>query len=244
MGEFKSSGKMEREEREKMIILKHKYVNRITTVRFGKECLDGRDYSGAIRRFTEYMDVICEVKGAKDLFHLKISHFNPNKDITEMLMISGLYFEMAKIYDAIPQPKFVEDTQKCIEQFVHFTVNQPYQILNSELIRKSLKKNQFRNQEVFRAAHQQIFVSSKKCYIVTFCYGDNHPVTQEYRLLKDLLLKYRWGQEVVRYYYKYSSTMVPAWENNRPMQLIGSYILRPLLLLFSKTLLPLILRKC
>lgn len=234
------SGRQAREERERLIILKHKYDNRITITRFGKEFLDAGDYGNALAKFTEYMQIMAEYKKAKDLYHLKPSHFDPKKDITEMLMISHLFFEMARIYDAVP--KFAEDAKKCLDQFVAFTVNQPYQVVNSEKIRKHLKKSIFKNPEAFRNAYQQIYVQSKKCYIVTFCFGDNHPVTNEYRKFKDKLLESRIGCELVRLYYKKSSVIVPRWENSPVMHFIGTCLIKPVLALFSKTLLKLIIK--
>lgn len=242
MGALSKSNKQAREEREKMLILKHKFENRITTVRFGKECLDAGDYAGALNRFSEYMHIISDIKGCKDFYHIKVSHFDPKKDITELLMVSHVFFEMARIYDAVP--KFHPDSAKCLEQFVHFSANQPYQVVNSELVRKHLKKSVFKKPEVFRNAYQQIYVQSRKCYIVTFCYGDSHPVTAEFRKMKDWLLQSGWGRELVRIYYSTSSFMVPRWENSPSMRVVGSYLIRPCLLLFSKTVLPLIIKKC
>lgn len=236
------SGKEAREEREKMLVLKHKYENRITITKFGKESLDAGDYSSALQRFIEYMDIMAEAKKVKDFYSLKTGHFDPKRDITEMLMMSHVYFEMARIYDAVP--KFAEDSKRCLEQFVHFSANQPYQVVNSELIRKHMKKSVFKNPDAFRDAYQQIYVQSKKCYVVTFCYGHEHPMTQEYRVFKDWLLNFKSGQELVRHYYNYSSKSVLRWEKSPAMHLFARLFIRPVLLLFSKTLLRLILPKC
>ena len=237
---IQKSGRQAREEREKMLILKHKYENRITITKFGKESLDAGDYSGAIQKFSEYMNVMAEVKKVKDIYSLRPNHFDPKKDITEMMMISHVYFEMARVYDAVP--KFHDDSKKCLEQFVLFSANQPYQVVNSELIRKHLKKSVFKNADLFRASYEQIYVQSKKCYVVTFCYGNDHEITQEYRLFKDWLLESGFGRELVRLYYHHSSTMVPKWENSLFMKAIAHIIIRPSLVLFSKTFLKLILR--
>ena len=234
------TGKAAREEREKMLILKHKYENRITIAKFGKEALDVGDYGSALKRFMEYLSILGEVKGVRDIYSIKIQHFDSKREITELLMISHIYFEMSRMYDAVP--KFADDSRKCLEQFVHFSVNQPYQVINSEMIRKYLKKSNFKNPETFRHAYHQIYVQSKKCYVVTFCLGDEHRVTNEYRELKDVMLRYRTGQELVRIYYNYSSLAVTHWSNSPSAKFVGRYIATPLLLLFSKTILRLILR--
>lgn len=234
------SGREAREEREKMLVLKHKFENRITIAKFGKESLDAGDYSSALQKFVEYMQVMADVKKASSVYGLKPGHFDSRKDVTEMLMISHVYFEMARIYDAVP--KFADESKKCLEQFVLFSANQPYQVVNSEMIRKHLKKSVFKNPDAFRAAYEQIYVQSKKCYVVTFCYGDQHPVTQEYRALKDWMLQYPWGQRFIRSYYCLSSDLVPRWEGRVFAHIASAVLIRPVLLLFSKTLLRLILK--
>ena len=203
------SSKEARLERERLIIFKHKFDNRITIAKFGKQALDAGDYGTAIQRFVEYMEIMAEFKKSKDFFSLKVSQFDAKSELTEMLMMSHIYFEMARVYDAVP--KFQEESKRCLDQFVAFSTNQPYQVVNSELIRKHMKKSAFKKPEVFLNAHRQIYVQSKKCYVVTFCYGNDHQMTQEYRLFKDWLLDYSLGQELVRIYYKYSSVIVGNW---------------------------------
>jgi hypothetical protein len=234
------SGREAREEREKMLILKHKFENRITITKHGKESLDAGDYGGALTKFTEYMTIMADVKKVKDFYSLKPAHFDPKKDVTEMLMISHVVFEMARIYDAVP--KFSEESRKCLELFVIFSANQPYQVVNSELIRKHLKKSIFKNADVFRSAYEQIYVQSKKCYVVTFCYGTNHDITHQYRELKSLMLESHMGRELVRFYYKNSSEMVAKWEHSALMHVFAKIVLKPMLLLFSKTILRLIIK--
>lgn len=234
------SGKQAREEREKMLILKHKFENRITITKIGKEALDKGDYATALQRFVEYMQVMADVKKTKDFYSLKPGHFDTKKDLTEMLLISHIFFEMARIYDAVP--KFQDESKKCLDLFVTFSANQPYQVVNSEMIRKHLKKSVFKQPDAFRGAYEQIYVQSKKCYVVTFCYGSNHDITHQYRELKNLMLESEIGRELVRIYYKNSSEMVLKWENSRLMHAFAKIVLKPMLLLFSKTLLRLIIK--
>lgn len=229
------NGRQVREERERLLKLNHKMKHRITVAKYGKEYMDSGDYSNAIVKYVEYLQTMAEYKQTKDYFSLSPSHFDPKKEITEMLLISHIFFEMARVYDAIP--KFTDEAKKCLDRFTSFSANQPYQVVNSEMIRKYLKKEAFKNKEMFKTAHQQIFVQSKKCYIVTFCYGTEHPVTQHYRLFKDWLLNYEFGQFLVRFYYRHSSLAVEKWQHRQAMKIIGRYLIRPILSVFSKTLL-------
>ncbi len=233
--------KAEREEKERAFYLQHRFDTRITVARYGKESLDAGDYANALKKFTEYLSVVAEVKEARDMYSIQVNSFDPKKEITEMLMISHIYFELARLYDAVP--KYRDELKKSLEQFVHFSVNQPYQVVNSEMARKYIKKSVFKNPGDFQFAYNQIYVQSKKCYVVTFCFGDQHPVTQEYRLLKDWLLSYSWGQNLVRHYYNFSSVAVEKYAKNTLAKCFGQFIAKPTLLLFQKILLPFIIKK-
>lgn len=232
--------KESKESESNKILLNHKYDNRITITRFGKEAFDNGEYAIALGRYKEYLQIVAEYKEAGDMYSLRLSHFDPQRDLTEMLMISQIYFELARIFDAVP--KYRPEIYKCLEQFLHFTINQPYQVINSEVLRKHLKRSRLKNYDIFREHYQQIAIQSKKCYIVTFSLGTTHPVTQHYRQLKEWLLQYSWGQEVVRFYYLHSSVLVERWQNNSSMHFLGKYFIGPLLTLFSKTILSRIIK--
>lgn len=242
MASLSRQTKASREERERIIKLRHKYENRITVARYGKESLDAGDYGNALKKFMDYLHIMAEIKEVKDAYDLRVGMFDSKRELTEMLMISHIFFEMARLYDAVP--KFQSDVHKCLEQFVHFTANQPYQVVNSEMVRKYLKKSNFKNPDTFRNAYQQIYVQSKKCYIVTFCYGNEHAITRECREFKDWLLQFTWGQHLVRHYYRISSEAVPMCEQNFFLRHTTRLIARPALLLFSKIILPVILKRC
>lgn len=235
-----NSGRKEREEYQKAALLKARFETRITIAKCGKTCLDAGDYGGALKKFTEYLQIIMEVKRVRDIYSIRVQHFDSKKDLTELLMISHIFFEMARIYDTAPQ--FEEDSKKCLDQFVAFSANQPFQVINSEMIRKKLKKLSLRNADNFRNSYQQIFVQSKKCYIVTYCYHDEHPVTQDYRKFKAWLWNFSFGQEMIRNYYVFSSQFIEKWGQGHFAHLVGKFIIKPILHLFAKTVLPLIIK--
>lgn len=236
------SKRISKEEKDRILKLKHKYEHRITLARYGKEAMDAGDYANAIKKYIDYLSIMAEIKEKKDIYEIQVSMFDPKKELTEMLMISHIFFELSRLYDAVP--KYHDDSKKCLEQFVHFSANQPYQVVNSEMIRKYLKKSTLKNPEIFRASYQQIYVQSKKCYIVTFCYGENHQVTNDYRVFKDWLLNYFWGKKLVQYYYTFSSDLVNKHQQNVFFKVITFTFVKPVLHLFSKTFLPVIIKKC
>ncbi len=202
----KKPPKLTREEYERRAILKHKYDNRITIAKFGKESFDAGDYGNAIKKYTEYLEIQAEVLECKDIYSLSTDKFDPRSDLTEMLMISHIYFELARVYDS--NEKFHDEAKRCLDRFIHFSANQPYQVVNSELIRKYVKKSRLKLLGDFQNAYHQIYIQSKKCFVVTHCYGETHKITQDYREFKDWMLEYRLGHQFIQNYYTYSPKLI------------------------------------
>jgi len=230
-GQYKKKVQDELKDRERRLILKHKFETRITSVRQGKQAFASGDFVTAIRRYTEYLETIAEVNHLGGIYDIKPDHFHKTKDVTELLMLSHLYYELAKVYDATG--KFQEDVTKCLDQFVLFSVNQPYQVVNSEMARKHLNKFKFRNHSVFQNAYQQIFVKSRKCYIATQCFGDSHPTTDHLRLFKNWLLGKRGGHLLVSLYYRSSHPLVEWLEIHPRFAFAFRLVLTPCLRWFS-----------
>ena len=64
--------------------------------------------------------------------------FDAKRQVTELLLISHVYWELARINEM--PPKLQKNFSRSLNQFVKFTINQPYQVLNSEMLRKYIKK--------------------------------------------------------------------------------------------------------
>lgn len=230
-GQYKKQVKDALKEREHKLMLKHKYDTRITNVRQGKEAFAKGDFVTAIRRYTEYLETVAEVNRIPNIYEIRPVHFDKNKNVTEMLMISHLYFELAKVYDATG--KFEEDVKKSLEQFVLFSANQPYQVVNSEMCRKHLRKFKFRQQQVFFDAYQQIFVKSRKCYIATHCFGEEHPTTQKLRALKSWLEKRPGGLTLIDWYYRTSTGWLEILRHSPALDRFSTPLVRIFLSWFS-----------
>lgn len=219
-------------EREHIAILKHKYDTRITNVKIGKQAFVKGDFLTAIRKYTEYLEVISEVKKLTSIYELHPNHFDKSKDITEMLMISNLYFELAKVYDATG--KFQEDLSKCLDQFVLFSANQPFQVVNSEMCRKHLRKFKFKNHDLFFKSYQQIIVKSRKCYVASHCFGEDHYHTNSLRAFREFLMEHSIGQSFVRLYYSHSPAFVQFMQDHQRLDAFLNPILKYGLSLFSR----------
>lgn len=215
------------------LALQAKFNQRITIAKHGREKFLNKDYIEAAKKYNEYLSILAQAQDIEDIYDLSPAKFNPNSDLTEMLLISHVYWELARIYEMTP--KLQNTFEKCIKQFVRFTVNQPYQVLNSEVLRKYIKKNKKLSKQTpaFEKAYSQIQIESKKCFVAGFAFGEKHWVTNELRKLKSDHLNRRFGVAFTSMYYRSSDPLV-RWLDKR--KFIGSIIKglsRPVLALIA-----------
>jgi len=224
----------DKRDRARKLALQKKFGQRITIARQGRDAYLGKDYVTASKKYNEYLIILSETNDLEDIFQLSPTMFDSKTQVTEMLLISHIYWEMARIHEMTP--KLTITYQKCLKQFARFTSNQPYQVLNAEMLRKYIKKNAKTSHQIghLNATYSQIFVESKKCYIATHCYGTDHQITNQLRLFKAELLKWPTGLFLIRSYYQHSSKLVEFCRHHKNIGKLIRLILSPLLWLFAK----------
>lgn len=227
-----ADSKEQKEKQKRRLALQSKFNQRITIAKNARELFLNKDYVNATVKYTEYLAIHAELNDLDDIYQLKPSMFDPNRDVTELLLISHVYWEMARINEMTP--KLQATYKKCISQFVKFTINQPYQVFNSEMLRKYIKKNKNRSLQLglLNEAYSQIFVQSRKCYIASFCFQPESYELNFLRNYKQDLLQKRNGLIVVQTYYRLSSRLVSFLEHRPRTAKIFKFITRPLLNIF------------
>jgi hypothetical protein len=218
------------------LALQKKFSQRITIARQGREAFSQKDYLGAAAKYNEYLNILSELNDLDNIYSLSPIMFDNKKEITELLLISHIYWDIARINEMTP--KLQNNFLKALSQFVKFTINQPYQVLNAEMLRKYIKKNKKTSKQItsLNETYQQIFVQSSKCFIATMCFGHTHQDTVTLRRFKQLILKRPLGLSFVRFYYKNSSKLVLVCEQNKVFKILIVGLCKPILSLFAKTL--------
>jgi hypothetical protein len=233
-----------KEDRIKKLTLQNKFSKRITIARQGREAFLEKDYVTCMQKYNEYLKIMSDTKEIDDIYKLSPSSFDDTTQLSELLLISHVFWEMARINEMTP--KLDVNFQKCINQFVKFTANQPYQVLNAEMLRKYIKiagkKSRMANK--YSEAYSEIFVQSKKCYIATHCLGTKHTSTDRLRDFKQELLLWPLGEKTVATYYKYSSRLVNRLDAHPHESRLLSILLKPFLLCFSLFTETSIFKKC
>lgn len=228
-----ASQEEEKKEHQRKLQLQKKLSERITIARQGREAFLAKDYVNCMQKYLEYLTIISQSREIEDIYSLKPSDFDDTTQLSELLLISHVFWEMARINEMTP--KLQANFQRCLSQFVKFTVNQPYQVLNAEMLRKYNKANAKRSRfaDKYSEAYSAIFVQSRKCFIATECFGEEHHHTNSLRVFKNELLQWPYGEAIVAFYYRTSPLFVNKVRASKSLSLVKDFVILPLLTFFS-----------
>lgn len=157
--------------------------------------------------------------------------FDAEKDMTELLLISHAYWDLAKAYDR--SPNLQRDCFRCLEQFMKFSIGFKYQHVNAQIIRKFNNKKQAHNLKAFEAAYHKIQISAKRCYVATMCFGFNDEKTEVLRHFKLAIAQHKLGLDFIDFYYSFSPSLVETLER-KPIakKVFNAFFARPILSIF------------
>jgi len=198
--------------------LEGRYRQRFTIAKEGKRALQMGDYRTMVLRYTDYLRIVAETYEARSIYEIKPELFDKKKDVAELLLISQVYWELAKLYDQ--SDRVIDKLKSCLNQFVNFTINQDYQSLNTEIVRKDLRKCRFKHEKIFKLSLESIYKDSRKCYIITY-FSKEETVVSDFRKFKSTL----WnlgpvGKLLVSLYYQFSPKMILLSEQSKVLKYI------------------------
>jgi hypothetical protein len=182
----------ERERREKL------YRHRMQLVSSGVKAVKKKDYAEALKSFQSYLLIMEELKDVSR-GGLTPGNFDKKKELPELVLISGIYWDLAKIYDH-SRPQYAEFVS-ALEKFVVFSKNMPYEAVCTELVRKYLRNEKPSHAKEFRDTYRRM--SGHKCFVVGALIDEVEPETpQRMRAFRDKVLLRSWpGRLAVRAYY-------------------------------------------
>jgi hypothetical protein len=155
--------------------------------------------------------------------------FKDEGHVSEQLLISYAYWDLAKAYDRTDA--FAEETVRCLKQFVLFSIGYKYQYANSIMIRKYIRLNKARNKKAFQQAYEKIYVKIKSCFVATYAFNDSHPIVQDLRSFRDIhLMKTKIGKKFICQYYFYSPKLVHLLESIDKYNLLKTFVIKPILI--------------
>lgn len=181
------------------------FQKRMELARAGAMFFKDAKYAEALQSYHRYLDLLEKTKGAKP-GGLNLGQFDQKKDIAELLLLTGVYWDLAKMHDRVSD-KDLARLHTYLEQFVVFSKGLPYQRVSAELVRKFLVNGTPRHRKVFKDIH--IRLGGGKCFIATavedYCEVQTLPSLRQFR--DQSLLTRKSGRIFVGVYYAVGPTL-------------------------------------
>ena len=176
-----------------------KFNHRMDLVKQGALALKKKDYRNALQYFLAYLDVLEKAKGGT----LTPKSFDPKTEAAEMLMATGVFWDVAKIYDMMTK-KEIPKVQYHLDKFVLFSKGTNYQRLSVEMLRKCISNGKLKTSGPFKEAYVKL--GGGRCFVATAV--EEHCDSQTVYILKryrdEVLSKNRMGRVFTRVYYQIS----------------------------------------
>ena len=187
---------------------------RIELVGRGVVAYSEKDLVHAANSFKGYIKILEDLKGVP-AGGLAPSHFHAKDDLAEMMLISGVYWDLVKLYDRTRSPERYAEFKGFLSKYIQFSKGMSYQTMASETMRKYIQANRPLHKKEFKEAYKVIQVSN--CFVATELVDCTHvdtiPALRDFR--DRVLMKSRAGRGFVHWYYR-NGPMIAAFFERAP----------------------------
>jgi hypothetical protein len=187
---------MEKAERERLMKL---FQRRMELARDGALAYREGKLKEAVQNYYSYIDILERTKGVgRD--KLEPTNFDLKQDVAELLLLSGVFWDLAKIHDRSAKADMTR-LRFYLDRFVLFSKNMPFHHVSAELVRKYLVNGTPKHRKEFKDSH--IRLGGGKCFIATALEDECEVGTLDrLRAFRDRRLQTNpWGRIAVRGYY-------------------------------------------
>lgn len=203
------------------------YRERLTVLKRAQEFSARGDIPKAVERYNTYLNTLAAYHFTTEE-DLGPKHFDPEKDIAELLLISHAYWDLAKAYDR--SPRLRHESVRCLEKFVRFSTGFKFQHINAQMVKKFVKRRRAYNLPAFQEAYNRIYVNSKACFIATHCFPEDEVLLTNLRELKNQLLEIYLGRKFVEIYYSKSPILIDFLRSNDYLnKVLTKFLFKPLI---------------
>jgi hypothetical protein len=193
------SNKIEKDLQRKKEFAAKVFKDRLRILKKGQEFSVAGDIAKAVESYSQYLNAVAGFHGI-DETKLSPKLFDKEKDISELFLVSHVYWDLAKAYDR--SPRLHNESIRCLNQYVLFTLGFKYQYVNARTLKNFIRKRLAHNPAAFKDAYDKIQVESKGCFISSDLHGQYSPVTQRLRHLKSMATRYKFGIQAIAFYYE------------------------------------------
>ncbi len=203
------------------------FKSRLSTLKKARTYMGKNEIPKAVKHYKEYLNAVANYYGINES-SLSPTIFNKEDKSTtaEMLLISHVYWDLAKSYDMAKSMN--QESQRCLNQFVKFTAGHKFQHVNARMVNKFIKRRRAHNLPAFERAYSEIYVKPKGCYIATACFGDSHIKTRSLRIYKNKFISQSYlGKRFIDLYYFISPQLLSLISYHSLFRSTFNFFIRP-----------------
>src|SRR4051812_27489138 len=139
-------------------------IQRLELAHAGISAFKQRRFGETVRSFQSYIKVLEDLKGVPE-GGLTPASFDLKKDQSELLMISGIYWDLVKLFDRTRSPQKRKEFHHYFQKYLLFSKGMPFQPLCAESIRKYISSDKPVHKSEFANAYRILSIS--RCFVAT-----------------------------------------------------------------------------
>lgn len=138
--------------------------HRIEIVKSAVKAYELNKHADAVQFYKFYLRIVEDWKGV-GTGGLHPSLFSLQDDLPELLLISGVYWDLAKLFDRTETAERHREFMHYLEKYILFSKGMPYQVLTAETLRKYLGSSKPIHKSQFKHAYKMI--KGGGCFVAT-----------------------------------------------------------------------------
>lgn len=174
---------------------------RIELAQAGVRAFESRKIPEAVKSFHSYLRILEDWKSVPE-GKLTPSHFDIKTDVPELLLISGVYWDLTKLYDRTRSLEKEREFKHYLEKYILFARGMPFQHVCLETMRKYINNDKPLHKAEFKNAYKMLGGTSS-CFVATslmdVCEPDTMPRLRRFR--DECLRGSSGGRAFIRWYY-------------------------------------------
>lgn len=187
------------------------WLKRLELARSGVMAYHRKQIPEAVKAFQQYLRILEDGKGIGE-GALNPSQFDRKTDLHELLLINGIYWDLAKLFDRTQSPERQREFRTYLQKFILFSKGMPFEMVAAETLRKYISNEKPVHKQVFKDAYKQLVGSN--CFVATALLDVTQEQTQpELRRFRDqVLARTQAGRLFIRAYYAIGPQLAAATE--------------------------------
>jgi hypothetical protein len=160
-----------------------------------------KDTVNAALAFKSYLSILEDIKGAPS-GGLSPTHFDKKKEMAEMVLITGVLWDLIKLYDRTQSADKYKEFQAYMSKYLAFARGMPYQTMCAETLRKYIRDKRAVHMNEFKDAYKML--KNNRCFVATELEPETRFETlPRLRDFRDRVLKKSVrGRKFVAWYYR------------------------------------------